>query len=79
MRAKLSAYQAKCVRTILPFVKTILLLCLRLVVARADADLALEGTGEIREVVNADGVSHFLGECAGLSTMTHGSDRAFAW
>ena len=57
---------------------TILLPCARLVVARADAELALEGPGEIREIVEADGVSHFLGERAGLSSMKHGSPRAFA-
>ena len=56
-----SAYHANSVRTILLFVKTILLSCARLVVAWADAELALEGPGEIREIVEADGVSDFLG------------------
>ena len=73
LHANPSAYQANSVRTIRPFVKTILPSCARLVVARADAELALEGAGEIREGVEADRVSNFLGQCAGLGTMMHGS------
>lgn len=36
--------------------------CYRLIVTRADADLALERPREIREIVEPDGVSHLLGE-----------------
>ena len=50
-----------------------------MVVARADAELALEGAGEIREGVEADREGHFLDECTGLGTMKHGSPQAFAW
>ena len=35
-----------------------------MVVARADAELALEGAGEIREIVEADGVGDLFDECA---------------
>ena len=52
--------------------------CARLVLARADAELALESAGEIRKIVESDGTSHVLDERAGLSTMKHGSPRAFA-
>ena len=38
--------------------------CARLVVAWADAELALESTGEIRKIVKPDGVSHVLDERA---------------
>ena len=55
-----------------------MLFCARLVIAWADAELALEGAGEIRKIVESDGVSHLLDECGGLSTMKHGSPRAFA-
>ena len=52
--ANLSVYQVNGVRTIPPFDKTILLSRPRLAVARADAELALERPGEIREIVDAD-------------------------
>lgn len=37
---------------------------LRLVLAWADAGLAFERPGEVRQVIEADGVSHLLGERA---------------
>ena len=52
--------------------------CAHLLVARADAELALEGAGEIRKIVETDGIGDLLDERAGLSTMMHGSFRAFA-
>ena len=52
--------------------------CAHLLVAREDPELALEDAGEIREIVEADGVGYVLDERAGLSTMKHGSPRAFA-
>ena len=57
-----SAYQAKSVRTILLIARTILLPPGSR--SGRHAELGLEGPGEIREVVESDGVSHFLGECA---------------
>ena len=39
---------------------------------------ALEGAGEIREVVDADCVSDGLDQCAGLCTVKHSSPRAYA-
>ena len=38
--------------------------CCSPILTRADAELALERPGEIREIVEADGVSDFLGQCA---------------
>ena len=38
--------------------------CARLVVAWADAELALEGTGEVREIVEPDRVRHVFDEGA---------------
>ena len=43
--------------------------CAYLPVARADAELALEDAGEIREIVDADCVSGGLDQCAGLCTV----------
>ena len=75
MRAKLSANQAKSVRTILPFIRTIL----RPPASRSgDAKLALEDAGEIREIVDADCISDGLEQCSGLCTVKHSSARAYA-
>ena len=38
--------------------------CARPIFTRADAELAFERPGEIREIVEADGVGDFLGQCA---------------
>ncbi len=75
MRAQLSANQAKSVRTILPFTRTIL----RPPASRSgDAELALEDAGEIREIVDAACVSDGLDQCFGLCTVKHSSPRAYA-
>ena len=43
--------------------------CAHLPVARADAELALEDAGEIREIVDADCVSDGLDQCSRLCTV----------
>ena len=53
--------------------------CARPAVAREDAELALERSGEIRDIVEADRVGNFPGHCAGLGTIKNGSYRAFSW
>ena len=50
--------------------------CARPVLARSQAELALERPGEIREVVEADGVSDFLGQCRGFAALRREPDGA---
>ena len=40
--------------------------CARPVLTRCQAELAFERPREIREIVEADGVGDFLGQCAGM-------------
>lgn len=50
-----------CISTIVLTVKTIVLPLIR---AGTNAELALESSGEIRKVIEATRIGHFLGQCA---------------